>query len=201
MMHAKLECSYLGRDPEAVATQLKKTIYDPALSQEHRMVTTKYAPTIRVSGFRPFRICERNSGNTEATGNLQATNNDYPENSEGMWDRLQKTWSVTGEVGFFHHAVNGNNSQPSQESGPSGAQSSTGASTDEDVSAQAATLRLSLDLSDLIPHVAQKLEFLTDYDSDAFEIKNVSTRDMLVAVRILPVPSNSGNIMELTLFS
>ena len=165
------------------------------------MVTTKYAPTIRVSGFRPFRICERNSGNTEATGNLQATNNDYPENSEGMWDRLQKTWSVTGEVGFFHHAVNGNNSQPSQESGPSGAQSSTGASTDEDVSAQAATLRLSLDLSDLIPHVAQKLEFLTDYDSDAFEIKNVSTRDMLVAVRILPVPSDSGNIMELTLFS
>ena len=201
MMHAKLECSYLGRDPEAVATQLKKTIYDPALSQEHRMVTTKYAPTIRVSGFRPFRICERNSGNTEATGNLQATNNDYPENSEGMWDRLQKTWSVTGEVGFLNHAVNGKNSQPSQESGPSGAQSSTGASTDEDVSAQAATLRLSLDLSDLIPHVAQKLEFLTDYDSDAFEIKNVSTRDMLVAVRILPVPSNSGNIMELTLFS
>jgi len=184
-----------GRDPEAVATQLMKTIYDPSLSQEHRTVTTEYAPTIRVSDFKQFRICERNSGNAEATGNSQSTSNDYPEHSEGVWDKLQKTWSLTGDVVFLHHVINGDNTQPSQESAASEAQSSAGASTDEDVSAQAATLRLSLDLSDLIPYVAQKLELLTDYDRDAFEIKNLSTKDMLVAVRILPVPSDSGIII------
>lgn len=156
------------------------------------MVTTQYAPTIRVCGFKLVRICERNSSNEEATGNLQSTSNDYPENSEGVWDKLQKTWSLTGEVGFLHHVINGDNTQRSKESALSEAQSTAGASTDEDDSAQAVTLRLSLDLSDLIPHVAQKLELLTDYDRDAFEIKNVSTRDMLVAVRILPVPSDSG---------
>ena len=184
-----------GRDPEAVATQLMKTIYDPSLSQEHRTVTTEYAPTIRVSDFKQFRICERNSGNAEATGNLQSTSNDYPEHSEGVWDKLHKTWSLTGDVVFLHHVINGDNTQPSQESAASEAQSSAGASTHEDVSAQAATLRLSLDLSDLIPYVAQKLELLTDYDRDAFEIKNLSTKDMLVAVRILPVPSDLGIII------
>ena len=194
-MHAKLAYFCPGRDPKAVATQLTTIIYDTSLSEEHRMVTTQYAPTIRVCGFKLVRICERNSSNEEATGNLQSTSNDYPENSEGVWDKLQKTWSLTGEVGFLHHVINGDNTQRSKESALSEAQSTAGASTDEDDSAQAVTLRLSLDLSDLIPHVAQKLELLTDYDRDAFEIKNVSTRDMLVAVRILPVPSDSGIII------
>ena len=70
-------------------------------------MTTEYAPTIRVSDFKQFRICERNSGNAEATGNLQSTSNDYPEHSEGVWDKLHKTWSLTGDVVFLHEVVAG----------------------------------------------------------------------------------------------
>ena len=196
MLHAKPACFCPGRDPEAVATQLMKTIYDPTLSHEHRMVTAKYAPTIRVSRFKPLRICERNSCNAETAGNLPCGSTQAPRAASAppaeVWDRLSKPWSVSSELVFFHHAINGDNAQPSQESAASEAQSFAGASTDEDVSPQAATLRLSLDLSDLMPYVAHKLQLLTDYDSDAFEIKNLSTKDILVAVRILPVPSDSG---------
>ena len=190
-----------GRDPKAVANELMKMIYDPALSQDHRILTTNYAPTIRVSNFTPIRICERNSNSEEATGNWDFGNlessNDYPENSEGVWKKLMQPWFLTADLAFSHQANNGDNTRLSQESVPSEAPSSAAAATDEDVPAQAATLRLSLDLSDFIPHVARKLELLTDYDRDAFEIKNLATRDMLVAVRILPVSSSSGISLEL----